>query len=104
MEAGFSRLNSLTIIQATQGLASYILQSEKEPKERGVVIGHDHRHNSEEFAKLTAAVFIEKGFKIYYLHELVHTPLVPFGVKHFKAIAGIMITASHVRLSLMLSS
>ena len=43
--------------------------------ERGVVVGHDHRHNSERWAKLTAAAFVEKGVKVYLHRGLVHTPL-----------------------------
>lgn len=60
-----------------------------------MVIGHDHRHNSATFAKLTAAVFLHKGFKVYFFDFLVHTPMVPFAVGYNHAAAGIMITASH---------
>jgi phosphomannomutase len=45
-------------------------------KEKGVVIGHDHRHHSQTFANLTAAVFISLGFKVWFFRQLVHTPLV----------------------------
>lgn len=89
-------MNDLIIIQASQGLAAYI--HSKFPgtaAQRGVVIGHDHRHNSEQFARLTAAAFITAGIKVYFYDELVHTPLVPFGIKHLGAVAGVMVTASH---------
>ncbi|KAG0642870.1 hypothetical protein HOY80DRAFT_569312 [Tuber brumale] len=92
MEAGFSRMNDVTVIQASQGLASYLNSECPQPS---VVIGYDHRHNSERFAKLTAAAMIRYGIKVYYYDSLVHTPLVPFGVNYFKASAGVMITASH---------
>ncbi|KAI5790662.1 phosphoglucomutase-like protein [Peziza echinospora] len=97
MQAGFSCMNDVTVIQASQGLGAYILsQFGKEvAAARGVVVGHDHRHNSARFARLTAAAFITQGIKVYFYDELVHTPLVPFGIKHFKALAGVMITASH---------
>ena len=49
MEAGFARLNALTIVQATQGLAEYVLRNGGPAK--SVVIGRDARHNSEKFAK-----------------------------------------------------
>ncbi|KAG9296400.1 hypothetical protein G9A89_014992 [Geosiphon pyriformis] len=94
-EAGFSRMNDLTVIQATQGLCIYLLECMPDAAQKGVVIGHDHRHHSETFAKLTAAVFLFKGIKVYFYRGLVHTPLVPFGVKKLNAACGIMITASH---------
>jgi phosphoglucomutase len=64
MEAGFARMNSLTVIQASQGLAEYLLATQSEVKHRGVVIGRDARHNSEKFAKLAAAAFVERGTPI----------------------------------------
>ncbi|KAF9977951.1 Phosphoglucomutase-3 [Actinomortierella ambigua] len=95
MEAGFSRMNDLTVIQASQGLCLYVLEHVPNAKERGVVIGHDHRHHSNDFARLTAGVFLSKGVKVYAYKDLVHTPMVPYGVKKLNAACGIMITASH---------
>ena len=93
MGAGFVRLNSLTIIQTSQGLAEYLL--EEGNASAGVVIGHDARHNSQKFAELAAAAFIAKAIPVWWYEDLVHTPMVPFGVKHLHSAAGIMITASH---------
>lgn len=95
MKAGFACMNSLTVIQASQGLAAYLLETEENVKHRGVVIGRDARHNSEKFAKLAAAAFVAKGIKVLWYEVPIHTPLVPFGVREFNAVAGIMITASH---------
>lgn len=96
MGAGFSRLNSLTIIQTSQGLAQYLLEEGgTSAASAGVVIGYDGRHNSKNFAELAAAAFIAQGFKVLWYEDLVHTPMVPFAVKELHAAAGIMITASH---------
>ncbi|KAI8378453.1 hypothetical protein BD560DRAFT_390473 [Blakeslea trispora] len=95
MEAGFSRMNDLTVLQASQGLAVYIEQHVKNAKSRGVVVGHDHRHHSHDFARLTAAAFLQRGFKVWFYRDLVHTPLVPYTIKKLNAAGGIMITASH---------
>lgn len=47
MEAGFSRMNDLVIIQTSQGFASYVAQQFGESaKTRGIVIGYDGRYNS----------------------------------------------------------
>ncbi|KAJ3983645.1 hypothetical protein F5890DRAFT_161595 [Lentinula detonsa] len=94
MEAGWARMNDLIIIQASQGLCQYVLKEVRDAKSRGIVIGHDHRYNSEKWAQLTAAAFLENGMKVYLFRGLVHTPLVPFGVK-LNAACGVMITASH---------
>ena len=95
MGAGPSRMNSLTIIQASQGLAEYLLHNNPNAALSGVVIGHDARHNSKKFAELAGAAFGSKGIKVWWYEHIVHTPLVPFAVVHLGAVAGIMITASH---------
>jgi phosphoglucomutase len=95
MQAGFACMNSLTVIQASQGLAAYLLKTEHDVKKRGVVIGRDARYNSEKFAKLTAAAFVANGIKVWWYETPSHTPLVPFGVRELGAVAGVMITASH---------
>jgi phosphoglucomutase len=95
MKAGFACMNSLTVIQASQGLAAYLLETEQNVKHRGVVIGRDARHNSEKFAKLAAAAFVAKGIKVWWYENPSHTPSVPFGVRELNAVAGVMITASH---------
>ena len=95
MDAGFSRMNCLTVIQTSQGLAQYLLDSNAKAQEMGIVIGFDNRYKSPLFAGHTAAVFKARGFKIYWYEAEVHTPLVPFGVQTLGACAGIMITASH---------
>ncbi|RPB15275.1 hypothetical protein P167DRAFT_483112 [Morchella conica CCBAS932] len=92
MEAGFSRMNDLTVIQASQGLADYIKEQSSSPS---VVIGHDHRNNSSQFARLASTAMKNKGVKVYLYDGLVHTPLVPFAVNMLNATAGVMITASH---------
>ncbi|KAL8682478.1 MAG: hypothetical protein Q9224_006774, partial [Gallowayella concinna] len=95
MGAGFARLNSLTIIQTSQGLAEYLLLKLPHAATSGIVVGHDARHNSELFAQLAAAVFEGKGIIVWWYEDIVHTPLVPFAVKTLQAAAGIMVTASH---------
>ncbi|CAL1703944.1 unnamed protein product [Somion occarium] len=95
MEAGWARMNDLIVIQASQGLCAYVLQNVPDAATRGIVIGHDHRHNSERWAKLTAATFVANGVHVYLHLGLVHTPLVPFSVRRLRAACGVVITASH---------
>lgn len=95
MQAGFSSMNTLTVLQASQGLAKYVERTVPNALQRGIVIGHDHRHNSKDFAQITALAFSQLGYKVYLYSRLVHTPLVPFGVDTLNAACGVMVTASH---------
>ncbi|KAB5592854.1 Phosphoglucomutase/phosphomannomutase, alpha/beta/alpha domain containing protein [Ceratobasidium theobromae] len=95
MAAGFACMNDVIVIQASQGLCAYVLQNVPNASSRGVVVGHDHRYNSERWAQLTAAAFVSQGVKVYLHKGIVHTPLVPYTVSKLSAAAGVMITASH---------
>lgn len=93
MGAGTNRMNLYTVRKATQGLANYICS--KKGQEKGVVIAYDSRNNSKEFGKQTALVLNANGIKTYLFKHLRPTPELSFAVRELKAIAGIVITASH---------
>lgn len=94
MGIGISHLNIYTIQMATQGLASYLL-SQFPDKQCRVVIGHDSRNHSREFAEAAAKVLSGNGIKALLFPELRPTPYVSFACRHLKCHAAIMITASH---------
>jgi phosphoglucomutase len=98
MAAGFSCMNSLIVIQASQGLAKFIRDKRSEIASNGVVIGHDARHNSAKLAALAANAFIAQRIPVWFFNGEGPTPMVAFGVNYFGAAAGIMVTASHVGL------
>lgn len=93
--AGTNRINSYVVRQATEGLAKLIESKGPEAKERGVAIAYDSRHFSPEFAQDSASVLAQHGIKAYVFESLRPTPELSFAVRHLKAFAGIMITASH---------
>ncbi|XP_040282484.1 glucose 1,6-bisphosphate synthase [Bufo bufo] len=103
MGAGFCRINDLTVIQTTQGMYHYLERSFPELKSRGLVVGYDTRGqassdcSSERLAKLTAAVLLSQGVRVYLFSRYVPTPFVPYAVQKLRAVAGVMITASHNR-------
>lgn len=88
-------MNRLVVRQTTAGLGSYLQAQIKEACHRGVVIGYDGRHDSRRFAHDAAGVLTAMGFTVYLTAKVAPTPLVAFGVKHFGAAAGIVVTASH---------
>ena len=93
--AGTNRINAYTVAKASAGLADYIVANGEEAKKRGVVICHDSRHFSPEFAQVAAQVFANAGIKVYLTDELRPVPMCSFSVRYFNAFAGVMITASH---------
>lgn len=93
--AGPMGMNRLVIRQTSAGLGAYLLEQIHDVAERGVVIGYDGRHDSYTFAHDTASVLTAMGIKVRLTAKVAPTPLVAFGVKHFNAAAGIVVTASH---------
>mgnify|MGYP005841654635 CR=1 FL=1 len=93
--AGTNRMNIYTVRKASQGLANYISRQGDGAKKRGVVIAYDSRYKSPEFALEAAKVFAGNGINAYLFDELKPTPELSFAVRHFSAIAGIVVTASH---------
>lgn len=93
--AGTNRINIFVVRQATQGLAKLLDSKGDEVKKRGVAIAYDSRHFSPEFAFESAQVLAAHGIKAYVFESLRPTPELSFAVRHLKASAGIMITASH---------
>ena len=100
MGGGYSRMNDLVILQTSQGLIKYLLETVGEgAKGAGLVIGYDHRKfgslSSLNFARMCAAVFLRQGFQVYLLEDFVATPLVAFAVRKLGCCCGVMVTASH---------
>ena len=90
--AGTNRMNLFTVMKATRGLASYLLETYSDPS---CAVSCDSRIHSRDFAELTAAVLAESGIKVWLYPELQPTPMLSFAVRHLSASAGVMITASH---------
>lgn len=95
LDVGTNRMNSFTVRRATKGLAEYIKTLGSEAMQRGVVISYDTRKYSSEFSIEVAKVLAKNGVNAY-LFDTVHpVPMCSFAIRHLRAIAGVMITASH---------
>ena len=93
--AGTNRINIYTVRKVSQGLALYLKKNEENAEKRGIAIAYDSRRMSAEFAMEAARVFAANGIVAYLFDELRPTPELSFAVRHLKAAAGIVITASH---------
>ena len=99
MGIGTSKMNIYTIRRVTLAYAKYLVNKfdKKVLLEKGVLIGRDNRHNSEEFAKEAASILSQNNIKVLLFpdNEVTPTPLVSFATKHLNCVGGIVITASH---------
>ena len=63
---GTNRINKYVVRKATQGLANYMLSVNKEEAlKKGIIIAHDCRIGSREYALNTARVMAGNGIKAY---------------------------------------
>lgn len=90
---GPARMNRVVVTQAAAGFAAWLAANGHSGGR--VVVGHDARHKSEEFALDTAEVFAGAGFEVMWTGEPIPTPVVAFGIQHFGCVAGVVVTASH---------
>jgi phosphomannomutase len=87
--AGPNRMNRVVVRQAAMGLMQTLDVGAT------VVVGYDARHNSDVFAQDTAAIVASQGGHAIVLPGPLPTPVLAFAVRHLKAAAGVMVTASH---------
>lgn len=79
--------------RCSQGFASYLLKQGKTGQT--VIIGHDKRFLSENFALAAAEVMAANGFKVLLTDGATPTPVIAYAVVDKKAVGAINITASH---------
>lgn len=61
-----------------------------------MVIAYDTRNNSEYFSKVTAYVLSGMGIRVYLHANVCPTPQLSFSVRFWNALAGVVVTASHI--------
>ena len=96
---GTNAMNSFNISRSTQGLVAYLQDfvgsTESRPTRPKIVIAHDPRFFSNEFTELAAKVASENGCDACVFDGPRSVPELSFAVRHLKANAGVVITASH---------
>src|SRR5262245_29771205 len=95
---GTNAMNFLNINRATRGLVEYLHDCNRrtgisaKPK---IVIAHDPRFFSKEFAELASKVAADNGCDAFVFDGPRSVPELSFAVRHLHASGGIVITASH---------
>jgi len=89
--AGPQRMNRVLVRMTAAGLGRAVLAAGGD----SVVIGRDARHGSEGFASDTARVLAGQDLRCHLLDRPLPTPVLAFAVRHLRADAGVMVTASH---------
>lgn len=95
---GTNAMNFYNINRATRGLVAYLrewLSRQTDLTKPKIVIAHDTRFFSKEFADLAAKIASENGCDAFVFDGPRSTPELSFSVRHLRAKAGIVITASH---------
>jgi phosphoglucomutase len=95
---GTNAMNFDSVGRATQGLVDYLrvwFAREKLSGRPKLVIAHDPRFFSTDFTKLTAEIAAKNGCDACIFEGPRSTPELSFAVRHLRANAGVVITASH---------
>ena len=95
---GTNAMNFFNISRATRGLVAYLHdwnRGERISAKPKIVIAHDTRFFSKAFAQLAAKVASENGCHAFVFEGPRSVPELSFAVRHLKASAGVVITASH---------
>ena len=95
---GSNMLNDFTLARAVIGLFHYTkgyLDERGEAARPRLVIAHDVRFFSRHFCELAASVWARLGGEAFIFDGPRPTPQLSFSVRHLKAHAGAVITASH---------
>ena len=90
---GPNRMNRAGVTRAAAGLAAS--RRANGAADRPVVVGYDARHKSDAFARDTAEVMEGAGIHAIVLPRPLPTPVLAFAIRHLRASAGVMVTASH---------
>ncbi len=93
LRAGPAGMNLAVVRRAAAGIAAYLAAHGGAGK--AVIVGHDARHRSAEFAADAARVFAAAGFSALLAPAPLPTPITAFAVRKLDAAAALQVTASH---------
>lgn len=93
---GPNRMNVYTVAKANVGFGQYLVETFKgEVETLKVAIAYDNRHQSREFAQVSARILSTYGIESYVFEKPRPTPELSFAVRELGCVGGIVVTASH---------
>ena len=88
-------MNFYNLKRAMIGLVTYVRDRYEGEGKPSLVIGHDTRHFSRDFAETCAKVCTDLGCDAYLFEAERATPEISFAIRHLRADSGVCLTASH---------
>ena len=92
---GTASMNFFNLKRAMIGLVRYVKKASSREGRPSLVIGHDSRHFSRDFAETCARVATDLGCDAYLFEAERATPEISFAVRYLRANSGVCLTASH---------
>ena len=92
---GTACMNFFNVGRAMRGLIQYVRGFVGTGRKPLLVIGHDTRHFSRDFAEFCARIAVELGCDCALFDGPCSTPEVSFAIRELNADTGVVITASH---------
>ena len=92
---GTASMNSYNLKRAMIGLVTYVKERHQGEGRPSLVIGHDTRHFSRDFAEICAQVAVDLGCDAYLFEAERATPEISFAIRYLRANSGVCLTASH---------
>ncbi len=92
---GTACMNYYNVGRAMRGLIAYVRRFVGEGRKPLLVIGHDTRHFSRDFAQFCAKIATDTGCDCALFDGPCSTPEVSFAIRELGADTGVVITASH---------
>ncbi len=95
---GTASMNYFNVGRAMRGLIIYVkkhVEATDPGRKARLVIGHDTRHFSRDFAEYCAKIGTDLGCDIYLFDGPRATPEISFAIRELNADSGVVLTASH---------
>ena len=92
---GTASMNFYNLKRAMIGLVTYVKERHQGEGRPSLVIGHDTRHFSRDFAEICAQVAVDLGCDAYLFEAERATPEISFAIRYLRANSGVCLTASH---------
>ncbi|HVG25261.1 MAG TPA: hypothetical protein VND45_13980 [Thermoanaerobaculia bacterium] len=87
--------DNVRLVADAMAVAARTLQPPREIDANAIVVGHDRRFLSREFALLVAECFRGAGFHVLLSDRATPSQTISFTAKHRRVLGGVVVTASH---------